>query len=124
MYQLSPLITGIMNAYKGKKQQCMIPLSSFLVELLTALYKEGYIEGFQQKGSKIQVFLKYKEGQPFIKRFVQKAKPSRSFHYSQTQLARLQAGLTTTFFATSHGILSGREMKYAGIGGILLCEIS
>jgi len=49
--------------------------------------------------------------------------PGRRVYVTKARLPRVMAGLGTSIVSTSHGVMTDREARDAGLGGELICQV-
>jgi len=107
---ISDMITRIRNAVTAKHTRVDLPASKLKAEIARILQDEGYIQGFRlvdepaeregrQSRQLIRLFLKYGP-------------------HGEKVISGLERILTT-----SHGVMTGRAAKKAGVGGEVLCNV-
>lgn len=132
---ISDMITRIRNAVSAKHTRVDIPASKLKAEIARILQDEGYIQGFrqvdepstasgQQARSVIRVFLKYgPRGERVISGLQRISRPGRRVYLGADDVSPVLGGLGTSILTTSHGVMTGRAAKKAGVGGEVLCNV-
>jgi small subunit ribosomal protein S8 len=130
---ISDMITRIRNAVTAKHSRVDIPASKLKAEIARILQDEGYIQGYRQveepvgKGSSrpvIRVFLKYgPHGERVISGLQRISRPGRRVYMGADDVPQVLGGLGTSILTTSHGVMTGRAAKKAGVGGEVLCNV-
>jgi len=132
---ISDMITRIRNAVSAKHSRVDIPASRLKAEIARILQDEGYIQGFRhveepsdKPGRKahpvIRVFLKYgPHGERVISGLERISRPGRRVYLGVDDVPQVLGGLGTSILTTSHGVMTGRAAKKAGVGGEVLCNV-
>ncbi len=132
---ISDMITRIRNAVTAKHARVDIPASKLKAEIARILQDEGYIQGFrlveapaersgQQPRPLIRVFLKYgPHGERVISGLERISRPGRRVYLGAGDVPHVLGGLGTSILTTSHGVMTGRAAKKAGVGGEVLCNV-
>jgi small subunit ribosomal protein S8 len=132
---ISDMITRIRNAVSAKHSRVDIPASKLKAEIARILQDEGYIQGFrhveeppvktgQQARPLIRVFLKYgPQGERVISGLERISRPGRRVYMGAGDVPQVLGGLGTSILTTSHGVMTGRAAKKAGVGGEVLCNV-
>lgn len=125
---ISDLITRIRNGQAVRLASVDALYSGLSVNFLKVLEEEGYINGFseseERKGvKKINVKLRYFEGEPVIKEIVRVSKPGRRVSSKIANLPRNYNGLGLTVVSTSKGVMADYKAREANVGGEVICKI-
>ena len=126
--KLADMLTKIRNAVRTKHERVDIPLSKLKLEVIKIFKNEGFIKNFklvEEDGrSFIRVFLKYTEENKSVIQDLQRiSRPSFRKYCGKDEIPRLFNGLGVTVVSTSHGVLTGKKAREAGVGGEILCQI-
>lgn len=116
----------IKNGLLARKKSVTHPSKSLCKQVLKALYKEGYINGFRNvpgNFTNIEILLKYNSGKPAISKLYAVSKPGRRVYVSVSSLWKLSTSLQTLIISTPRGILSDKECRQKQMGGELLFVI-
>ena len=132
---ISDMITRIRNAVTAKHTRVDMPASKLKAEIARILQDEGYIQGFRiieeaaeregrQPRQVIRMFLKYgPHGEKVITGLERISRPGRRVYLGVDDVAPVLGGLGTSILTTSHGVMTGRAAKKAGVGGEVLCNV-
>jgi small subunit ribosomal protein S8 len=132
---ISDMITRIRNAVTAKHTRVDMPASKLKAEIARILQDEGYIQGFRlveepperegrQPRHVIRMFLKYgPHGEKVITGLQRISRPGRRVYLGVDDVAPVLGGLGTSILTTSHGVMTGRAAKKAGVGGEVLCNV-
>jgi len=121
---ISDLLTRIRNAQAVEKATVKIPASKVKRSILKVLKDEGYIEDFAEQDVEgkpmLQVRLKYYAGRPVIERIERFSTPGLRKYRGKGNLPKVLGGLGTAIVSTSHGVMTDRAARKAGLGGEVL----
>jgi small subunit ribosomal protein S8 len=121
---ISDLLTRIRNAQAVEKATVKIPASKVKSSILKVLKDEGYIEDFSEQVVEgkpmLQVRLKYYAGRPVIERIERFSTPGLRKYRGKDELPKVLGGLGTAVVSTSHGVMTDRAARKAGLGGEVL----
>jgi small subunit ribosomal protein S8 len=121
---ISDLLTRIRNAQAVEKASVKIPASKVKRSILKVLKDEGYIEDFAEQTVEgkpmLQVRLKYYAGRPVIERIERFSTPGLRKYRGKDELPKVLGGLGTAIVSTSHGVMTDRAARKAGLGGEVL----
>jgi small subunit ribosomal protein S8 len=132
---ISDMITRLRNAVTAKHVRVDMPASKLKAEIARILQDEGYIQGFRmvegpaeregrQPRPLIRVFLKYgPHGEKVISGLERISRPGRRVYLGVDDVPTVLGGLGTSILTTSHGVMTGRAAKKAGVGGEVLCNV-
>ena len=132
---ISDMITRIRNAVTAKHTRVDLPASKLKAEIARILQDEGYIQGFRlvdapaerdgrQSRQVIRLFLKYgPHGEKVISGLERISRPGRRVYLGVDDVQTVLGGLGTSILTTSHGVMTGRAAKKAGVGGEVLCNV-
>jgi small subunit ribosomal protein S8 len=127
MNLISNMISIIKVGSIAKHLDVTVQNSKLCINILSVLYRLGYIRGFTIKNKKfIKVFLKYSDNKPTIRSISVISTPGRRIYLSYKGL---EAGLkkkSAGFYviSTSKGLLTDEESVMFGQGGEVLLKIS
>jgi len=121
---ISDLLTRIRNAQAVEKTSVKIPASKVKRSILKVLKDEGYIEDFAEQTVEgkpmLYVRLKYYAGRPVIERIERVSTPGLRKYRGKDKLPKVLGGLGTAIVSTSHGLMTDRAARKAGLGGEVL----
>jgi small subunit ribosomal protein S8 len=121
---ISDLLTRIRNAQAVEKASVKMPASKVKRSILQVLKEEGYIEDFAEQTVEgkpvLQVRLKYYAGRPVIERIERFSTPGLRKYRGKDKLPKVLGGLGTAIVSTSHGVMTDRAARKAGLGGEVL----
>ena len=132
---ISDMLTRIRNGVSAKHARVDMPASKLKAEIARILQDEGYIQGFRlvdvpaekpgrQARQMIRVFLKYgPRGERVITGLERISRPGRRVYLGVDDVPAVLGGLGTNILTTSHGVMTGRAARKAGVGGEVLCNV-
>ena len=130
---ISDMITRIRNAVTAKHTRVDLPASKLKAEIARILQDEGYIQGFKllddttgtsAQTKTLRLFLKYgPHGERLITGVQRISRPGRRVYLGVDDVPTVLGGLGTSILTTSHGVMTGRAAKKAGVGGEVLCNV-
>ncbi len=124
----SDMIATIRNGQQAHIAEVMVVSNYLNKSILQVLQNEGFINSFEEveirKGIKrININLKYFNGQPVIKKIKRVSKPGRRIYSQIETLRKSFNGLGLTVISTSKGVLPDYEARKLNVGGELICEV-
>lgn len=123
---IADMLTRIRNAHHRSHPEVTMPASKLKASVAKVLQEEGYIGGYSvsdEVKSSLTVELKYFEGKPVIEEITRISKPSLRLYVSSNDLPKVRSGLGVAIVSTSHGVMTDRAARAAGIGGEVLCTV-
>ena len=124
---LADMLTRIRNAQMAGKTAVTMPSSKLKVSVAKVLEDEGYVAGsrVEEQGGKAEltVELKYYQGKPVIAEISRVSRPGLRAYEGKDELPSVRAGLGIAIVSTSHGVMTDRAARAAGVGGEVLCTV-
>ena len=127
---IADLLTRIRNAQKAGQDVCAVPASRVKIGIVHILKEEGFIRAFKcirdKKQGMIKIALKYEDehrSKPVIQSLTRESKSSRRKYIKKDEIPYIKNGYGLAVLSTSHGILSCRKARSAGLGGEFLCSV-
>ena len=123
---LADMCTRIRNAQMATKETVTMPSSKLKIEVARVLKEEGYIHDFAVSDSakpELTVTLRYFEGKPVIEHLQRVSKPSLRQYKGKGELPKVADGLGIAIVTTSHGVMTDRAARKAGVGGEVICTV-
>lgn len=117
------MLANIKNGQKANKSYILHTRKKNCALILNILWEEGFILGYtisKNTPEMFEIFLKYKQGIPVIKKLVAITKPSFRVFCSSKQLWKINSNLGLFILSTNRGIISLNTCKKLKIGGELL----
>ena len=124
----SDMIATIRNGQQAHIAQVTVVSSHLNKSVLKVLQDEGFINDFKEvevrKGIKrIDINLKYFNGQPVIRQIKRISKPGRRSYSKIEALRKNFNGLGLSILSTSRGVLPDYEARNQNVGGEVICEV-
>lgn len=125
---IADLLTRIRNAALKKKINVNVPYSRIKHSVVSLLKDEGYIKSFfvddePPAQKKINIKLKYQNGQAVIRKIRRISKPGQRIYLNSSSLPRVLNGLGIAIISTSSGVMTAHKAKAKKIGGEVICEV-
>jgi small subunit ribosomal protein S8 len=124
---ISDMLTRLRNAQMAGKKFVEMPGSKIKAALASVLKEEGYITSFDVDNTtvkpRLSIELKYFDGKPVIAEIERVSKPSLRRYAGKGELPQVRGGLGVAIVSTSHGVMTDRAARAAGVGGEILCTV-
>ena len=124
---ISDMLTRLRNAQMAGKKSVEMPGSKIKAALASVLKEEGYIASFDVDNTtvkpRLSIELKYFDGKPVIAEIERVSKPSLRRYAGKGELPQVRGGLGVAIVSTSHGVMTDRAARAAGVGGEILCTV-
>lgn len=125
---IADMLTRVRNANSAGKETVSIPSSKKLAEIARIMKEEGYIIGFEIEKSEprdtLEITLKYGEKKNKTIRGLKRiSKPGLRIYAGKDEIPRVLGGLGTAIISTSHGVMTDRDARKAGVGGEVIAYI-
>ena len=123
---LADMLTRIRNGHMAEKSAVTMPASKLKASVAAVLKEEGYIADFAVEGEGkpvMTVELKYFDGKPVIESIQRVSRPSLRVYKGASDLPKVAGGLGVAIVSTSHGVMTDRAARAAGIGGEVICTV-
>jgi small subunit ribosomal protein S8 len=122
------MLTRVRNANSAGKDSVAIPVSKKLIEIARILKEEGFIVDYEvveaQPVGSLIVTLKYgPRKQRTIRGLKRISKPGLRVYAGKDDLPRVLGGLGCAVISTSHGVMTDRDARKAGIGGEVIAYV-
>jgi small subunit ribosomal protein S8 len=122
------LLTIIRNGLMASKASVTVLSSKMNLALVQVLKDEGFIRDFVQEvdekdRAKINVFLKYVEGESVIHEITRISKPSLRKYTGHSTIRPVIGGLGISILTTNKGIMTNKKAKELGVGGEVICTV-
>jgi len=127
MNLVSNMVSIIKVGSTAKHLDVTVQNSKLCINILSILYKLGYIRGFTIKSKKfIKVFLKYADNKPTIRNINVISTPGRRIYsgYKNLEADLKKKGSGFYIISTNKGLLTDEESVMFGKGGEVLLKIS
>jgi small subunit ribosomal protein S8 len=125
---IADMLTRVRNANSAFQTSVKMPSSKKLVEIARILKDEGYITDYTVSDTKpqatLEISLKYgAKKQRTITGLRRISKPGLRVYAKKDELPRVLGGLGVAVISTSHGVMTDKQAKTAGVGGEVIAYI-
>ena len=125
---IADFLTCVRNAVRARHRKVDVPSSNLKREIAALLLREKYITNFKviddQRQGILRVYLKYTAGDASVISGLKRvSSPGRRVYVKKGDTPRVLGGLGTTILSTSHGLMSDKEARAAGLGGEILAQV-
>jgi small subunit ribosomal protein S8 len=125
---IADMLTRVRNANSAFQSSVSMPSSKKLVEIARIMKEEGYITEYVVKPAEpqatLEITLKYgprkKRTITGIRRI---SKPGLRVYAKKDELPRVLGGLGIAVISTSHGVMTEKKARSAGVGGEVIAYI-
>jgi small subunit ribosomal protein S8 len=125
---IADFLTRIRNAITARKAKVIVPHSKLKLRMAEILQEEGFVNAVSHEddGKKglITIELRYDHNnRNAIEGIRRTSRPGQRSYVRHTKLPKVRSGLGIAILTTSHGLMTERAARKAGLGGELLCEV-
>jgi small subunit ribosomal protein S8 len=125
---ISDFLTGLRNASKARREECVAPYSQIKEAIAAILKAEGYVAehstGADALGHKtLVVKLKYVDGAPAITGLRRMSTPGRRRYCRASEIPLVLNGLGLAILSTSRGLMKDQDCRRNKLGGELICNV-
>ena len=125
---VADLLTRIRNAGTAHHHKVELPASKMKVEVARVLQEEGFVESYEVSGEAPRTVLSItlKPSTPkgrALNGLRRVSKPGLRVYAGKDELPRVLGGLGVAIISTSHGVMSERAAKRAGLGGEVVAYV-
>ncbi len=125
---IADFLTRIRNANTAMKATVEIPASKMKKALAEILKQEGFIKNWEYVEDSLQgvirVYLKYGDNKEHVISGLKRiSKPGLRVHVGKDDVPQVLNGLGIAILTTSHGIMTDKQAKAAGVGGEIICYV-
>jgi small subunit ribosomal protein S8 len=124
---IADMLTRIRNAGTAGHATCDVPASNVKKAIAKILLEEGYINKVDvtadDKQGMIKITLKYAQKKPVISGIKRISKPGLRVYADHENLPKVLGGLGIAIISTSHGIMTDKTARKAGVGGEVLAYV-
>ena len=122
------LLTIIRNGLMASKASVKVLSSKMNLALVQVLKEEGFIRDFVQEveengRGKINIFLKYVDGESVIHEITRISKPSLRKYTGHSTIKPVIGGLGISILTTSKGIMTNKKARELCVGGEVICTV-
>nr|QGA86601.1 ribosomal protein S8 [Mimosa tenuiflora] len=128
---IADIITSIRNADMNRKGTVRIPSTNITENIVTILFREGFIENVRKHRESNNYFLvltlrhrrNRKGSYKTILNLKRISRPGLRIYSNYQRIPRILGGMGIVILSTSRGIMTDREARLERIGGEILCYI-
>ncbi len=125
---IADFLARLRNAITARKAKIELPSSKLKVRLAELLRDEGFLGAVEEKSDGKQgtltVTLRYGTDQRNAIGGIRRvSRPGQRKYVNKDGLGRVRSGLGISVLTTSHGIMTDRAARKAGLGGEVICEV-
>ena len=125
---IADLLARIRNAILARKAKLDLPASKLKLRIAEALRDEGFLQSVERREDGpqgiITITLRYGANHvSAINGLRRVSRPGQRHYVSHGDLPKVRSGLGIALLTTSHGIMTDRAARKAGLGGEVLCEV-
>jgi small subunit ribosomal protein S8 len=125
---IGDFLTIIRNGIMASRPFVIASYSKIKRELAYILKNEGFIKDFviiedDPIKKKIQVFLKYVDGESVIHEITRISTPGRRSYSKVKNIKPVIGGLGVSILSTNRGLVTNRQAKESDVGGEVICTV-
>jgi small subunit ribosomal protein S8 len=125
---IADMLTRVRNANSAYIGKVSMPSSNKLVEIARIMKEEGYIAGYGvtpgEPQASLEITLKFgAKKERTITGIRRISKPGLRVYAKKDELPRVLGGLGVAVISTSHGVMTDKKAKAAGVGGEVIAYI-
>jgi small subunit ribosomal protein S8 len=125
---IADFLARIRNAILARHLEVISPSSKLKVRIANLLKDEGYIAGFDVRETDtfpaLVVRLRWADQRTnAITGLRRRSRPGQRTYVAKDAIPKIRSGLGIAILSTSHGLMTDRAARKAGVGGELLCEV-
>ena len=125
---IADMLTRIRNGIRARHPRVEMPASKLKVEVARILKEEGYIGNYKvsEEGKKksLRIVLRYDaDGESAISSLERVSKPGRRVYVRAREVPHVLGDLGVNILTTPRGVMSGKHVRKAGVGGDVLCNV-
>ena len=126
---IADMLTRIRNANTAKHDTVDVPASKMKLAIANILLDEGYIAKYDlvEDGhfQTIHITLKYgaDKNEKVITGLKRISKPGLRVYANTEDIPRVLGGLGTAIISTNKGVVTDKEARKLGVGGVVLCFV-
>jgi small subunit ribosomal protein S8 len=125
---IADFLARIRNAIMARHTEVVSPSSKLKVRIANLLRDEGYISAFDVRETEtfpqLVVKLRWADQRTnAITGLRRRSRPGQRTYVAKDAIPKIRSGLGIAILSTSHGLMTDRAARKAGVGGELLCEV-
>ena len=125
---VADMLTRIRNACKAKHRKVDVPASNLKREIARILKEQHFIQAYaymeDEKQGALRLYLKYDKDEESVIRGIERiSRPGLKQYVKKKKIPKVLSGLGMAILSTSHGVMTDREARRAGVGGEVICYV-
>jgi len=125
---VADMLTRIRNACKAKHRKVDVPASNLKREIARILKEQHFIQAYayveDEKQGALRLYLKYDKDEESVIRGIERiSRPGLKQYAKKKKIPKVLSGLGMAILSTSHGVMTDREARRAGVGGEVICYV-
>ena len=125
---IADFLARIRNAIIARKAKVAMPASTLKLRVAEVLRDEGYVRTVERtdEGPQGTLILELRYGSDnknVIQGLKRVSRPGQRKYVNKDQLPKVRSGQGLSILTTSHGVMTDRAARKAGLGGELICEV-
>lgn len=123
---IADMLTRIRNGQAARKKMVEMPFSVLKFRLAQILSAEGYVGTVEKRDGTPAVLiveLLYRGKQPVIRTITRESAPGHRQYRKADAVPTVVNGYGMAILSTSHGLMTDRDARAAGIGGEFICSV-
>ena len=128
---IADFLTRVRNAIIARKAKVEVPRSNLKLNIAHLLRQEGFIDAVEEKlpvpgdpqGTLVLTLRWDNRQRCAIQGLRRVSRPGQRRYVNKDQVKPLRSGLGISVLTTSHGLMTDRAARKAGVGGELICEV-
>ncbi|WP_457913588.1 30S ribosomal protein S8 [Candidatus Gillettellia adelgis] len=124
---IADMLTRIRNGQAANKISVIMPSSKLKVAIAIVLKETGFIKDLKIEGGTkpvLELLLKYFQKSAVVENIQRVSCPSLRIYKKKDALPKVMAGLGVAIVSTSHGVMTDRKARQAGLGGEIICYVA
>jgi small subunit ribosomal protein S8 len=120
---VADFLARMKNGIERKREVVEVPNTKMNNEILKVLVQEEMINGYEVVENKVEVEIKYDDGEPMVSHFERISSPGQRIYVSSKEIKPVMNGRGISIISTSKGLMSGAMAKSKKLGGELICNV-
>ncbi len=120
---VADFLARMKNGIERRKEVIEVPFTKMNIGMLKVLKSEEMIEDYNIVEKKVEVVVKYNDGEPVISHFERVSSPGQRIYVNSKDIIPVMNGRGISIISTSKGLMTGARAKGSKLGGELICKI-
>ncbi len=125
---IADFLTRVRNAITARKAKVELPSSQLKRQIAALLCDEGYLGSVDERADGKQgiltVTLRYGHDHANVIHGIRRvSRPGQRAYVGKDDIKKVRSGLGISVLTTSHGLMTDRAARKAGLGGEVICEV-